>query len=54
MNIRKIIAVALAAAFAVTAGAQEKKIKIVRKAELKKENALLRTELDSHKAEREK
>ena len=54
MNIRKIIAVALAAAFAVTAGAQEKKIKIVRKAELKKENALLRTELDSLKAELEK
>ena len=54
MNIRKLIAVALAAAFALTGAAQEKKTKTVRKAELKKENAQLRTELDSLKAELEK
>ncbi len=66
MNIRKIIAVALAAAFAVTASAEEtttdtgqkperKKIQLLKKrANLKNENAMLKAELDSIKTELER
>ena len=65
MNIRKIIAVALAAAFAVTANAESqtedarqkperKKIQLVKKPNLKKENARLRSELDSLRNEPER
>ena len=39
MNIRKIIAVALAAAFAVTASAEGKKFQLPKRTNLKKENA---------------
>lgn len=65
MNIKRIIAVALAAAFAVTAGAEENKadkkirlnlerIQTGKKKSLKKENAQLRAELDSLRMEVEK
>ena len=47
MNIRKIIAVALAAAFAVTASAEGKKFQLPKRTNLKKENAQLKIELDS-------
>ena len=47
MNIRKIIAVALAAAFAVTASAEGKKFQLPKRTNLKKENAQLKMELDS-------
>ena len=47
MNIRKIIAVALAAAFAVTANAEGKKFQLQKRTSLKKENAQLKIELDS-------
>ncbi len=62
MDVKKIIAVALAAAFAVSATAgqntsddrqnpERKKIQLKRTVSLKKENAMLRAELDSVKAE---
>ncbi|MBQ3607665.1 MAG: LysM peptidoglycan-binding domain-containing protein [Bacteroidales bacterium] len=65
MDIRKIIAVALAAAIAVTAGAEEsqtgkkikgnpEKIQLLRKKGLKRENAMLRAELDSLRMEVER
>ena len=65
MNIKRIIAVALAAAFAVTAGAEEnkadkkirlnlEKIQIGKKKRLRKENAQLKAELDSLRMEVEK
>ena len=54
MNIRKIIAVALAAAFAVTASAEGKKLQLPKKTNLKKENAQLKIELDSLRNELEK
>ena len=54
MNIRKIIAVALAAAFAVTASAEGKKLPLPKKTNLKKENAQLKIELDSLRNELEK
>ena len=65
MNIGKIIAVALAAAFAVTANAQEatseavqkperKKVQLTKRLSLKKENKILKAELDSLKNELEK
>ena len=65
MNIKRIIAVALAAAFAVTAGAEEnkadkkirlnlEKIQIGKKKSLRKENAQLKAELDSLRMEVEK
>ena len=65
MNIGKIIAVALAAAFAVTANAQEntsetvlkserKKVQLIKRPSLKKENKILKAELDSLKNELEK
>ena len=65
MNIKRIIAVALAAAFAVTAGAEEnkadkkirlnlEKIQTGKKKSLRKENAQLKAELDSLRMEVEK
>ena len=61
MNIRTIIAVALAAAFAVTASAEEtqdkqekKKPQLVTRTSLKRENEELRARLDSMKMELEK
>ena len=65
MNIRKLIAVALAAAFAVTAAAAENKeekkfklgfdkIQLTKKKGLRKENAQLKAELDSLRMEVEK
>ena len=65
MNIRRFIAVALAAAFAVTAAAAEnndgkkfnlglEKIQLIKKKGLKKENAELKAELDSLRMEVEK
>ena len=54
MNIRKIIAVALAAAFAVTASAEGKKLQLPKKTNLTKENAQLKIELDSLRNELEK
>lgn len=47
MNIRKIIAVALAAAFAVTAHAEGKKFQLAIRTGMRKENAQLKNELDS-------
>ena len=65
MKIRRMVAVALAAAFPVTASAQDnteeviqkperKKIQLVKKPSLKKQNEQLRYELDSLKAELER
>ena len=61
MNIKRIIAVALAAAFAVTASAEEtqdkqerKKPQLVTRTSLKRENEELRARLDSMKMELEK
>ena len=62
MNIRRIIAVALAAAFAVTAGAEgtqdnkpeKKKTQLSTRTSLKKENEQLKAKLDSMKMELEK
>ena len=54
MNIKKIIAVALAAAFTLTASAEGKKIQILKKTGVRKENAVLKAQLDSLRLEVEK
>ena len=54
MNIKKIIAVALAAAFTLTASAEGKKIQLLKKTGVRKENAELKAQLDSLRLEVEK
>ena len=54
MNIKKIIAVALAAAFTLTASAEGKKIQLIKKTSARKENAELKAQLDSLRQEVEK
>ena len=54
MNIKKIIAVALAAAFTLTASAEGKKTQLIKKTSARKENAELKAQLDSLRQEVEK
>ena len=54
MNIKKIIAVALAAAFTLTASAEGKKLQLLKKTGVRKVNAELKAQLDSLRLEVEK